>query len=98
MNGKHTILIAWSFVSNGRDRHFSNNTMHLITTVTDNTEKSMVVLHCNEKGSVKNNYIEGGGLQDKLDNASSKLIGDQLKLSSEELSITSDRHSRNIFV
>jgi len=26
--------------------------MHLITTVTDNTEKSMVVLHCNEKGSV----------------------------------------------
>lgn len=40
------------FVSNGRERHFSNNTMHLITTVTDNTEKSMVVLHCNEKGSV----------------------------------------------
>ena len=26
MNGKHTILIAWSFVSNGRDRHFTNNT------------------------------------------------------------------------
>lgn len=46
----------------------------------------------------KKNYIEGGGLQDKPDNASSKLIGDQLKLSSEELSITSDRHSRNIFV
>ena len=58
MNGKHTILIAWSFVSNGRDRHFSNNTMHLITTVTDNTEKSMVVLHCNEKGSVNTVWKE----------------------------------------
>ena len=26
--------------------------MHLITTVTGNTEKRMGVLHCNEKGSV----------------------------------------------
>lgn len=60
--------------------------------------KDLLIQYEKGREAPQKNYIEGGGLQDKLDNISSKLSGDHLKLSSEKLSITSDRHCGNIFV
>ena len=60
--------------------------------------KDLLIQYGKGSEAPEKNYIEGGGLQDKLDNKLSKLTGDHLKLSSDELPITSDRHSKNIFV
>ena len=61
-------------------------------------KKDLLIQYGKGSEAPQKNYIEGGGLQDKLDNISSKLTGDHLKLSSEKLSITSDRHRENIFI